>query len=320
MLLPLVTIAGIYSFIVIDNSMSKFLRKEKDGKNMKKRKILKTISLAVLGLGVLGGVIAVTNHFIQRDEKSITPSYEIGGLDANGKYFEDNSSIYTKERFACEGLKATLDFDSTINYQIFYYDILDNFISSSDVLTGGYSDDAPLNGAYARIEVTPLNDEDGKVSWSEKMKYSKQLNLKVSKNADANINKKYVSYKGNLFTVVNNFEDTEFEYGVYFAGTDFVKQESSQMSSTTLTLLKVDKGTTIKYDNTKFVGSMLNYFVFEELPKDNSKYTKCEVAGPEGYVLKIEKDSYVLIQVWAENGENVKTNTPTLPKLFSFEK
>ena len=87
----------------------------------KTKKVIKGIGLAVMGLGLLGGIVAVASQFVGKNEVSADLSYEVGGLTEYGKYEEDEGSLYTKEKFACEGLKATLAFDATINYKIFYY-------------------------------------------------------------------------------------------------------------------------------------------------------------------------------------------------------
>lgn len=186
---------------------------------MRVKKLLKNVSLALLGIGAIGAVgyggTKLVQH-ITNDTKSLNLSYDVGSLGADGKYVNDESRIYTKEKFACEGLKAVLDFDSEINYQLFYYDILDNFVSSSEVLTSGYSNESPTHGAYARIVITPTNDEDGKISFMEKYKYGNQLNVSVSKKAESNVSKKYVSYKNKVLDVVSNFKELTFVGNVDF--------------------------------------------------------------------------------------------------------
>ncbi|MDE7263242.1 MAG: hypothetical protein K2N64_01095 [Anaeroplasmataceae bacterium] len=297
-----------------------------------KIKIIKAISGIILGLGVLGGVIAITNHFVRKDEVSIHPTFEVGGLNANGKYEEDKTTLYTKEKFACEGLKATLDFDSTINYQIFYYDILDNFISSTDVLKEGYSGTAPLNGAYARIEITPINDEDGKISWTEKIKYSNMLNLKVAKNAEQNVKNKFVTIKGRQFQVVNNVLDNVFEYGIRITDDlEFIVHDGQ--SATTKTILSVEKYKMLEFRPLKlaenFGGSYFNIKVFQfaELPNTDSIYTttnmdrgeQLAVSGANLYTLNFEKDTkYILISY--QGSIDTSSTYTSLPECFTLVK
>ena len=167
--------------------------------NLKTKGILKKIALFLAGIIALTavgfGVKAVVDY-TQNDLKTIKPSFEVGNLGADGKFVNDESTLYTKEAFGCYGLQVKPDFDSTVNYQIFYYDILDNFISSTAVLSEGYSEKAPVHGAYARMVITPKEDEDFKISFTEKYKYPSQLTIKVKKNQ--NIDGRFGFYKGKI--------------------------------------------------------------------------------------------------------------------------
>ena len=123
------------------------------------------VAKKILGVA-FGGLVAFETIFgavkllqyMKQSSTSLHLVYEVGSLKEQGRYEEDKGTLYTKERFACDGIKATLDFDSTISYQVSYYDILDNFISKTDVLTEGYSGEAPINSSYARIQINPLED------------------------------------------------------------------------------------------------------------------------------------------------------------------
>lgn len=283
----------------------------------KTKKVIKGIGLAVMGLGLLGGIVAVASQFVGKNEVSADLSYEVGGLTEYGKYEEDEGSLYTKEKFACEGLKATLAFDATINYKIFYYDILDNFISATTMLNSGYSGEAPLNGAYARIEITPISDEDGKISWTEKIKYSNQLTVKVAKGASANVSQKFVNYRGNNFQVVNNMEDSIFEYGTEFLVDTFEENKNNEMATTTKTLLAVKGGSTITFDDTELSEAIITCYIFNDLPvSSDMKYTAIEWMES----LTLEKTAkYVLIRVYTTDTETLKTVTGNLPKMFSVK-
>lgn len=275
-------------------------------KKFKTKKFLKTFSLVLLGLATIGGVTTLTTHLIKNDKVTIHPTFEVGGLNAEGKYEEDKSTLYTKEKFACEGLQATLDFDSQINYQIFYYDILDNFISSSEVITKGYSEIAPLNGAYARIEITPINDEDNKISFSEKIKYANQLTLKVNKDAKSNVDKKFISYGGKVLQVVQNPNDSYFEYGISFSDVNKF-YVSDHFSTTTKTLLDVSGLHYFKFDPTKlgieFNGSV-DLYEFNELPTDDSKITHKQVSNNTAQFNNDTK--YVIIRIYSNN-DNIQS-------------
>jgi len=235
------------------------------------KKIFKNLGLGILGLGVLGGAVALCTNYVKNDSVKIHPTYEVGGLTDYGKYVEDEGKLYTKDMFPCDGLKATLDFDNDISYRVFYYDILGNFIEATDDLVEGFSEEAPLNGAYARIEITPLDDEDDKISFREKIDYSSQLNLSVSKTAD-NINDMFVSFKGKPFEIVNNVPDLVFEYGFKIdENINFVEYDS--FTSTTKTLLNVSgyEGISVDLSSMEIDGACaVDLFFISDL--ENAKY------------------------------------------------
>ena len=105
----------------------------------KTKNTLKTILLSALGIGAIVGGVSLINNMVGNDEdlKTIHPIFEVGGLDeATGKYVDDDGTIYTKEAFECLGLEIKLDFDNTIDYQVFFYETDGDFVSSSEVMSG----------------------------------------------------------------------------------------------------------------------------------------------------------------------------------------
>lgn len=231
--------------------------------SLKGKSIIKKVALALAGVAAISavgfGVKAIVDY-TKDDLKKITLSYDVGNLGADGKYVADEGTMYTKEAFACYGLQVKPDFDSTVNYQIFYYDILDNYISSTEVMSDGYSDNAPLHGAYARIVIEPKNDEDGKISLIEKVKYSSQLSVKVYK--EQNVNERYGVYKGRILDVVSDTKDLVFEAGIQIF--NFEWRDNAQWASTSLTVLKVNSGSTLNID-------------FTALGEENAKKIYCHV-------------------------------------------
>lgn len=174
------------------------------------KSLLKKISLGVLGIGILGGCITLFSYFNSND-KTLHLDYDIGSLTDQGKYLEDECKLYTKKAFACEGLRVTFDFDAEVNGQFYFYDINDKYLSKSDVITEGSSVSVPLNGAYARAVVIPTNDEDGSISFTEKYKYGSQMQVKVDKNAESNINNKFRNLNGNVFQLVDTIGELSFK-------------------------------------------------------------------------------------------------------------
>lgn len=157
----------------------------------KTKNTLKTIAMAVLGVGAIVGSVGIINSFVDKsnqDMKDIHPVFEVGGIDELGKYEAVENSIYTKEAFECQGLEVKVEFDSTINYEVFYYDVNANYLSSTGVQVGNLDCNVPDSATHARIEITPnwekleIEKEDEQVvKWYEVAKYAEQLNLRVFK-------------------------------------------------------------------------------------------------------------------------------------------
>lgn len=130
------------------------------------KRTLKTIALGLLGLLVVGGVVAGISSLVSKQDdefKTIHPSFEIGSLNENGKYVESKGSLYTKEAIEInkgDEIKFTLDFDGNIEYQLFYYNGNDVFESRTDVMNVNFTHIAENDGCRIRVLVTPIWDED----------------------------------------------------------------------------------------------------------------------------------------------------------------
>lgn len=146
--------------------------------------VLSIVLVCALGLGAIFGVSALSKK-LKEDTKVIHPTFEVGGINAEGKGDKDmNGSVYTKDSFECKGLEVKLDFDAKITYQVYYYDDLDNYISNSSVYDASASMSVPAEAVYARIVVTPIWDSDVATDdrvchWYDVAKYSSQLELSV---------------------------------------------------------------------------------------------------------------------------------------------
>lgn len=148
--------------------------------------ILSIVLLCALGVGAVFGVSALSKK-LKEDTKVVHPTFEVGGIGDDGRGIADETgSIFTKEAFECQGLEVKLDFDSNVTYQAFYYDDLDTYLSSSEVLDVSKKLAVPANATYARLVVTPIwdvdvKDDDRVVHWYEVIKYSSQLEIFVNK-------------------------------------------------------------------------------------------------------------------------------------------
>lgn len=239
------------------------------------KSLFKKIALALTGVAVLAGSVFGVKAIVdytKNDLKAITLSYDVGNLGTDGKYVENKGTLYTKDAFACYGLQIKPAFDSTVNYQIFYYDILDNYISSTEVMSDGYGGEAPLNGAYARIVIEPKNDEDGKISLAERIKYPMQLTIKVKKEQD--IDKRFCVLKGTVMEAVSDMDRLVFVNNMFFNSNTLMFEASGHYCATSTTLLKVNGGSTLNFKSTKlgesYSTAYLNIYQFKGLPLEDN--------------------------------------------------
>lgn len=154
--------------------------------------VLSIILVCALGFGAIFGISALSKK-LKEDMKVITPKFEVGGINAEGKGDKDmDGSVYTKESFECKGLEVKLDFDAKVTYQVFYYDKLDNYLSASSAYDESTELFVPSEAVYARIVVTPIWDddvasEDRVCHWYDVTKYSSQLEISVLKEQEEKI-------------------------------------------------------------------------------------------------------------------------------------
>lgn len=180
-------------------------------------KKLLAVCLAIITFaGTIFGLVKL-GEWIKDDSKKVTSNFEVGGLDSTtGKFIDTDGSIYTKNSFKAKGLEIKLDFDSNINYQVYFYDELGEFVKSSSVYDKGHKFYVP---AYheVRLLVIPVWDvnttsDEQKIKWYDVHKYTSQLEIRVDKNQ--NITKSdFTEY--NLTSSLFTFED-----GKYYSATD----------------------------------------------------------------------------------------------------
>lgn len=192
------------------------------------KKIILTIVVVILCLGAVGGsifgILKLTDTGKFDTKKISNTSFSVGGLDSNGKYMNTNASIYTKEAFECQGFEVNLDFDNEVEYQIYFYDQNNDFVHTTGKLSGAFvKDSVPFFAKYARIVVTPKNDDV--VSKLEVNKYAKQLTVKVNREQG------FKNYTENLFSIAKTGtgivystgeESTEVENAANMVVTNYV--------------------------------------------------------------------------------------------------
>lgn len=160
------------------------LRKKFNLKSMKTWKKILVIGLACITLvGAIAGISALFRESDTNEQPKTNISssaFSVGGLTEDGKFFETESSIYTKDAFECQGLTITPDFESTVKYQVYFYAPNYKFMSSTDLIEDVFTHEAiPTDAQYARIVITPNDDQ--KISWYEVSGYARQLDIQVYK-------------------------------------------------------------------------------------------------------------------------------------------
>ena len=160
-----------------------------------KKNLTRVLSIVLICLAVFGAACGISTMRGKGDDgkHTINPTFAVGGLNAQGKYFETDESIYTAKAFECEGLEIKLRFDADITYQVFYYNELDNFVSCSTVYTKSAKAVAPNDAEYARLVVTPVWDsevdlENRVCHWYDIYKYSSQIEVIVSDASEEDVN------------------------------------------------------------------------------------------------------------------------------------
>lgn len=225
----------------------------------KTKSIMRKIALVlacVAALTALTFIVKAIVDYTKNDLKTINPTFEVGNLGNDGKFVDDKSTLYTKEAFACDGLQIKLDFDNQINYQIFYYDDLDNFIESTAVLADAYS--GGVHDGYARLVIIPMNDDDDKISLVERVTYPNQMTIKVNKTQ----NSQYVDFYAYRMRAVDNLSELRFRYGE-ITGTSSGQvsfNESSRFACNSRDLFKVSGGKIILKDISTYE---LNIYCYE---------------------------------------------------------
>lgn len=307
---------------------------------MKRKNLLKKISLGAVGVASIGAIAFGVSKIVQvckNDTKTLSLDYSVGALTDEGKYQEDECKLYTKKAFACEGLRVTFDFDAEVNGQFYFYDINDKYLSKSNVITEGSSVSVPLNGAYARAVVIPTEDEDGKISFTEKYKYGSQMQVKVDKKAESNINNKFRNLNGNVFQLVDTIGELSFKRFCLWNAEES-KFYTPQYADDFVTI-----NSALNLSNYKKQKIMLNFGVFDSSVLYSANYSnRCVMFfynNDNKFISSIDLSknddsssiempidaSYLIFNMYLSinklNDDEIKTNVYDLmPKFFTFSK
>ena len=228
---------------------------------VKTKSWIKRIALVLAGVAALTavafGVKAIVDY-TKNDLKKLTLSFDVGNLGADGKYVNDESTLYTKDAFACDGLQIKLDFDNEIDYQIFYYDDLDNFVSSTDIYSEAFGDS--VKATHARLVIIPTNDEDNKISFKERITYPGQMTVKVAKEQRL----RYATIGNKRLLVVHDQHDLIFRAGdLAIQGGNLVFDSgATKRACTSVQFLDISKYKSMTPNNGSLSGKVL-FWVYQ---------------------------------------------------------
>lgn len=164
--------------------------------NYKRKFKWKSILCGVLVVATLIGACAGIAALGKKETKTISPGvFSRGGLDSFGEHVITDQSIYTKEAFACEGLRIEPDFEFKGTYDVYYYNNDMGFVEARTGLTSVLDEDFPL-ADYARVVIHPdiesaakeqgIKQSEFKISFYEVRSYAKELTITVNKDQNKN--------------------------------------------------------------------------------------------------------------------------------------
>ena len=165
--------------------MLKFLRKYK--------KYIKwgAIALgAVFAVGATAAIaVAVTKSQEDTRKLNVTDYACYALVDETGLADKENKgNISSRGFYTIDGFKADIDKDAEVTYQLNFYDEDKVFLSvqnySKDFNGSEISSLKSQGVCYVRVEIIPLADSDGEVSYLELPGYVSQLKVTIQKEAD----------------------------------------------------------------------------------------------------------------------------------------
>lgn len=145
--------------------------------------MVKWVIIFLISIGLIGAVITL---FILLDRQTTVTeigaeAYTIAALDENGEQTDGDTSIVTRSAFTTDGLKVEIEDEATVTYTLYFYGAEDEFISKTAALSEDFDGSIPENAETAKIVITPIEDEDGKVELTEVLGYAGQVIVTVNK-------------------------------------------------------------------------------------------------------------------------------------------
>ena len=202
----------------------------------KNNKWKRVISL-VLAIALFTGGVALIANFASSKTKTVNPVFAVGALDANGEYVESKNSVYTKQAFKCRGIQITPDFDSNVEYQVFYYGEQNQFVGASEVLTKGQHVPMSDLAVYARVVITPYDSKNMNVEIKvlDVAKYARSVKITVDRDQDYEVPNLFEEAKKNTYkgeASPNDMAPNELLKYSFFEDCSFsISQESLKITS-----------------------------------------------------------------------------------------
>ena len=146
---------------------------------------------ALLLIGTILAVATLVSNLRNNEDEAdveefdtVMSIYSIGGLDENGQYVKTNKSLYTKKAKEADVVKTTLDFDNNIEYEIFFYDEVGDFVESTGLQSSNNTFEMPSGATHFRVVITPIWNDDveedkQKVTLLNQLKFSTQLKVEI---------------------------------------------------------------------------------------------------------------------------------------------
>ena len=134
------------------------------------------VAAVMLGFGAIG---AIFNADSNKTQTLNAFNYEISAVDAEGKVYESDVSITTKDVISVNELKIEYTKDANVEYRVHLYDEDEKYLSSTNWLQEDYEYVAEegSEAVYAHIEIRPLEDEDGRVDVFELSGYANDIEV-----------------------------------------------------------------------------------------------------------------------------------------------
>ena len=182
---------------------------------MAKRYIKKSNSSlisAILVIALVIGAVGIFTSLSGKDTRTISSfAFSKGEIDSSGKVKNSNTAIYTTDMFACQGLTIEVDFETSLNYSVYYYRQDGSFIGKTELLNSSYEKGEDyVNAKYARIVVYPTLKNE-KIRFWEIFSYAKAVTITVSKN------QKFEAVTSPVFDDITTYIETDNDFYLSYA-------------------------------------------------------------------------------------------------------